>query len=271
MPYVRETVTAGSVVEVREYYTARYNQKGGSRASHREETADAQKIVNHRNAERKLRGLLRTNFATDDWFLTMRFITGYKISHEECHEAAKVFIKLMRKEYKRHGLELRYIYVIEHKEKTCHLHMIVPSTTQIPWSVVTGLWLKATAKAKSVDFRPLWQGDFATRLASYLLKEYEPESKHAPKKGDPHPPKGACKFYCSRNLKKPEVVKEVMKRTKIPKEPFVKKGYILMPDTLYSGICAFTGLEYRSYAMIRGEAPPERGKGATKSKKKRRI
>lgn len=272
MPYIRETVTAGAVVEVREYYTARYNQKGGSRASHREETADAQKIVNHRNAERRLRGLMRENFNTDDWFLTMRFIVGYRISHEECHEAAKVFIKLMRKEYKRHGLELRYIYVIEHKARTCHLHMILPSAKEIAPSLVRALWERATAKAKSVDFRYLWQGDFATKLASYLLKEYEPSGEHAPRECDPHPPKGACKFYCSRNLKKPEVIKEVMKRTKIPKEPFVKKGYILMPDTIYSGICAFTGLEYRSYAMIRGDAPPERGKGASqKSKKKRRI
>lgn len=268
MPYMRETITAGNVVEVREYYTARYNQKGGSRASHREETAEAQKIVNHRNAERKLRAMLRTNFTTDDWFLTFRFGKGYYISHEEAQKAAKKFIRLLRREYKKHGLELKYIYVIEHKSRTCHLHFALPAVRQIAPSLVRELWVKAHEKALSVDFRPMWKGDFATRLASYLLKEYDPQGEHAPKEGDPHPPKGASKFYCSRNLRQPEIVKEIMKRTKIPKEPFIKKGYILLPDTFYSGVCAFTGLEYRSYAMIRGDSSP---KGKKKAKKKRKA
>ena len=268
MPYMRETITAGSVVEVREYYTARYNQKGGSRASHREETAEAQKIVNHRNAERKLRSLLRTNFTTDDWFLTLRFKKGYHITHEEAQKAAKTFIRLIRREYKQHRLELRYIHVIEHKSRTCHLHFALPAVRQIAPSRVRELWGKANEKALSVDFRPMWSGDFATRLASYLLKEYDPQGEHAPKEGDPCAPKGASKFYCSRNLRQPEIVKEVMKRVKIPKEPFVKKGYILLPDTLYSGVCAFTGLEYRSYAMIRGDSPPPKEK--MKAKKPRR-
>lgn len=268
MPYIRETITAGPVIEIREYYTARYNQKGGSRASHREETAEAQVLVNYRNAERKLRGLLRMNFTTDDWFLTFRFGKGYYISHEEAQKAAKKFIRLIRREYKKHGLELKYIYVIEHKSRTCHLHLALPAVRQIAPSIVRELWTKAHEKALSVDFRPMWKGDFATRLASYMLKEYDPQGEHAPKEGDPCAPKGASKFYCSRNLRQPEIVKEIMKRTKIPKEPFIKKGYILLPDTYYSGVCSFTGLEYRSYAMIRGDSPPPKGKKKAKKKRK---
>lgn len=270
MPYIRETITAGSVVEVREYYTARYNQTGGSRSSHREETAEAQKIVNHRNAERKLRSLLRTNFATDDWFLTLRYERGYYITHEECHENAKTLVKLLRKDFKQYGRELRYIYAIEHKARTCHLHIILPNVKEIAPSRIRELWKKVSGKALSVDFRYLWQGDFATRLASYLLKEYDPQGDHAPKEGDPKAPKGASKFYCSRNLRQPEIVKEIMKRTKIPKEPFIKKGYLLLPDTLHTGVCAFTGLEYRSYAMIRGDSPPTKGTPTTPKKKSRR-
>lgn len=272
MPYIRETITAGNVVEVREYYTARYNQKGGSRASHREETADAQKIVNHRNAERKFRCLLRMNFETDDLFLTLRYEKGYAISHEECHENAKAFVKLLRKDFKKYGQELRYIYVIEHKARTCHLHIILPAVQDIAPSRIRELWAKVSTKAKSVHFRYLWQGDFATRLASYLLKEYDPQGEHYPKEEDPQAPKGASKFYCSRNLRQPEVVKEIMKRTKIPKEPFIKKGYLLLPDTLYTGVCAFTGLGYRSYAMIRGDSPPpkENKKAKKMSRQKRK-
>lgn len=260
MPYMRETITAGNVIEVREYYTTRYNQKGGSRASRREETAKAQMIVNHRNTERKLRALLRMNFATDDWFLTLRFQKGYYITHEEGRKAAKTFIRLLRREYKKHGLELHYIYAIEHKSRTCHLHFVLPSVQQIAPSRVRELWKEANEKALSVYFRPMWSGDFASGMAYYLLKEYDPKGEHCPKEGDPHPPKGSSKFYCSRNLRQPEIVKEIMKRTKIPKEPFIKKGYVLLPDTLYNGVCAFTGLEYRSYAMIRGDSPPEKPK-----------
>ncbi|MGM9647130.1 MAG: hypothetical protein ACI3YH_03240 [Eubacteriales bacterium] len=271
MPYMRETITAGNVIELREYYTPRYNQKGGSRASHREETAEAQKIVNHRNAERKLRALLRMNFTTDDWFLTLRFQKGYCITHEEGRKAAKTFIRLLRREYQKNGLELRYIYAIEHKSRTCHLHFALPAVGQIAPSRVRQLWEVSHEKALSVYFRPMWSGDFATGMANYLLKEYDPKGEHCPKEGDPHPPKGASKFYCSRNLRQPEIVKEIMKRTKIPKEPFIKKGYVLLADTYYSGVCAFTGLEYRSYAMIRGDTPPNRKPSKPSKPKKKPL
>ena len=268
MPYIRETITAGTVVERREYYTARYNQKGGSRASHREETADAQLIVNHRDAERKLRGLLRMNFQTDDLFLTLRYERGYSISHEECQKNAKAFVKLLRNDFKKCGLELKYIYAIEHKARTCHLHIVVPAVQTIAPSRIRELWKKVSKKALSVYFRYLWQGDFATRLAWYLLKEFDPKGDHAPKEGDPRAPKGANKFYCSRNLRKPEIVKEIMKRTKMPKDPSVLKGYVLLPDTMHTGVCAFTGLEYRSYAMIRGGSPPSKLDKKKKPKRK---
>lgn len=245
MPYVRETITAGNVKEVREYYTTRYNQKGGSRAPHRDETPAAQEKVNHRNAERRLRGLINTNFRTDDWFIAFRYRQGCRVSPEECRNDAKKLVRELRKVYKKAGAELKYIYVIEHLKRACHIHMILPAVSAIPASVIRKIWLSITEKAKSAYFDPTWSGDFASGLAHYLLKEFDPTHD------DYRKPEGGSRFYCSRNLVKPEIVKEIMKRTKIPKQPYIKKGYVLIPQSYHEGVCAFTGYEYRTYTMIR--------------------
>lgn len=241
MPYVRETMTAGSTIEVREYYTARYGQKRQNRAKHEKPTPLAMEVINHRNSERKLRGLIRPNFAKNDWFLTLRFKQGYKIDEATVLEHMRRFLRKMKTIYAKHGKVFKYIYVIELLTRTAHVHILLP---YIEADLITECWLELSEKTLSVYFAPVKKGDQAPRIASYMLKEYDPRKPRHRK------PSGA-KIHTSRNIEKPVIRKEIMKRTKIQKAPFVKKGYILKPETYYEGVDAFSGYEYRSYTVIR--------------------
>lgn len=277
MPHVRELMIAGPVIEVREYHSTRYGKKGQTRAKHEKPTPMAMQVINHRNAERKLRGLLFANFATNDWFVTLTYKQGSRVDEATVRKDVQRMLRKLKKHYTAAGMEMKYIYVIEMLTRSAHVHMVLNYFNP---AVIRKCWLEATGRKDEREphfgdivnivydepvgahFEPLWAGDFATRLASYLLKEFDPKREMADDEGESdnkndesdnqkrRKPTGA-KFHASRNLVKPEIRKEVMKRTKIPKKPYIKKGYVLLANTYHVGVCAFTGYEYRTYTIIR--------------------
>lgn len=275
MAYLREIMIAGPVMEVREYNAPRYGQTGKPRAKHEKPTPLAAQVVNQRNSERKLRGFLYCNFKPNDWLVTLTYKQGSQMDEETVRKDITKMLRKLKKLYIAEGMELKYIYVIELLTKSAHIHLVV---NYINPTIIRKCWLETVDRAVGAHFEPLWGGDFATRLASYLLKEFDPKrdidenSESDNENGESEnkkrrKPTGA-KFHASRNLVKPEIRKEVMKRTKIPKKPYIKKGYMLLPDTYHEGVCAFSGYEYRSYSMIRGEALPQTEKPKLPKKKK---
>lgn len=291
MPYLREIMIAGPVIEVREYQSPRYGQKGQKRSMHVKPSPIPVQVINHRNSERKLRGLLYCNFKTNDWLVTLTYKQGTRVDEATARKDVQKMLRKLKRHYMAAGMELKYIYVIELLARSAHIHMVI---NYIDPSIVRKCWMEAIGWEDvpeyntgniiydypgGTHFEPLWAGDFATRLASYLLKEFDPKRELVNEEGDSDNKKGnsdnkkrrkptGAKFHSSRNLAKPEIRKEIMKRTKIPKNPYIKKGYILLPNTYHEGVCAFTGYEYRSYSMIRGEAPPQNEMPKSRQKKK---
>lgn len=277
MPYLREIMIAGPVIEVREYPSTRYGKKGQTRAKHEKPTPLSMQVINHRNAERKLRGLLFGNFATNDWLVTLTYKQGSRVNEATVRKDVQRMLRKLKKHYLAAGIEMKYIYVIEMLARSAHVHMVINYFNP---AVIRKCWLEATGRTDEREcpiggiinivydepvgahFEPLWEGDFATRLAAYLLKEFDPKREMADendkttnKKDESdnkkcRKPTGA-KFHASRNLVKPEIRKEVMKRAKIPKKPYIKKGYVLLANTYHVGVCAFTGYEYRTYTLLR--------------------
>lgn len=259
MPYLREIMIAGPVIEVREYQSPRYGQKGAHRAKHVKPSPIPVQVINHRNSERKLRGLLFCNFAPNDWLVTLTYKQGSRVDEATARKDVTKMLRKLKKHYLIAGVELKYIYVIELLTQSVHIHMVLNYFNP---SVIRKCWLEMVERAAGAHFEPLWEGDFATRLASYLLKEFDPKRELINEDGDSNnqneksehkkrrKPTGT-KFHSSRNLVKPEIRKEVMKRTKIPKKPYIKKGYILLADSYHESVCAFTGYEYRTYTLLR--------------------
>lgn len=111
MPYVERVTRAGKTIEVERYFTSRYKKPGIKRGDKVKPTKEEQKKVNTRAAERKLRLLLNANFGYGDYHLELDYIRKKgqpDRSREQMRKDMDIFLRELRKECKKAGIELKY-------------------------------------------------------------------------------------------------------------------------------------------------------------------
>ena len=237
--YIKETVTAGRVTEVRKYFTTRIHTKGAKRKRRSKPTPEAVRQINHRNTIRRLRWDLNANFQGGDIFATLTFRVKDRPEREEMDKLAKRFLRRLRNAYKRQGVELKYILVVEYKQAVIHYHLIC---NYIDTRIIEKAWPHGRVLFKHLDDT----GQYG-KLAEYLLKEkvtdYDkyrrPEEKHKKK------------YWSSQNLKKPTIVKEVIQAKKWKEPPKAIKGYKLEDEKTQIGFHDYTGWPFMFYSMVR--------------------
>ncbi len=230
--YIR-TVRAGRYVAQVQYTRA---LPGDSPAARRAKTAvatQAQHFLNVKNATEKLERLLYANFdSKDSYFCTFTFSDPkLPLTLKDVKKAFVAYIAKLRKEWKRTGRELKYIYTIEGEpnEKCSPAAPVSGSTWETePWKV-TDRWEKLDSpgqeraespvrfhihcflRLQKSDYdtvRSLWDlghvhinkmkvNEITTfsRLASYVTKEYRTGEKSV----------GARSYVPSLNLAQPEI------------------------------------------------------------------
>ena len=232
MPYVKETIIAGDVIEVRKYYSARYGKRI-FRGANVGITSDAQEKVNARNAERKLRGLINANFCAGDWHV--QFTYKDAPDKDQAREDLRKAIRELRKIYRENGQELKYITVTEYETKRIHHHLILP---KLPIGTIKQAWRHGMVRAT-----PLYSGDDYANLSAYLIKE----TRRTYSKEDALYKK---RYNASRNLKKPTVIKEIVDAQTWREFPKPKKGYTIITDSVE--VCTdIMGRPMQFYRMIR--------------------
>lgn len=116
MPYVERVTKAGNTIEIERYFTSRYKKKGISRGDKVKPTKEEQEKVNTRQAERKLRILINANYGYGDYHLVLDYIRRKgepDRTPEQMRQDIDVFLRECRKEYRKAGLEFKYIHVME--------------------------------------------------------------------------------------------------------------------------------------------------------------
>lgn len=249
MPYVKRTTVAGKTVEVEYYYTSAYNKKGATRREKTKATREAQKKVNTKQAERKLRLLLNANYGYGDYHVVLDYIREKgkpDRTREEMKKDIAVFLRELRKEYKKQGKELKYVHVMEIGEKGArHHHLVI---NKIDTEIVQKAWYKAYEGHNRVKIFPLDDSGQYKDLAAYFIKYTD---KHR-KKED-----GALmgkRWNASRNLVRPEPQYEyVTQRSWFRCEPKAKKGYYIDKGTVEKGINSpeYYGYGWFRYTMVR--------------------
>ncbi len=231
MPYIMRTVKAGNTKEITKYYSARYGRKH-RRLENRAETEEKQKRVNENNAEDKLRWLINSNFKKDDLFILLTY-AGDAPEPEEAARALAAFLRKLRKEYRKRGKELKYIAVTEYEAKRIHHHVIA---NDIDYKIISSLWTAGQAR-----FETTYSDDFY-KLAHYLVKETNRtyKDKQASSK----------RWNASKNLKKPEIEKEIVKADSWRKVPQDKDGYKVQVDSIVNSF-DYYGYPYQKYTMIK--------------------
>ena len=245
--------------------------KNRIRPSPKNPTAENQGKLNDRNAAKKLAMKICGNFIPhEDLFVTLTHPPG--VNEINAKKAIKKFLRLMRGRCRKGNekKELKYILVTE-KQGYWHHHLILEDT---PLDTIRELWKKATegmrrGEENRVSISTLDPFDNFNSLAGYLVCPEKPsrrenpsaeesENAKAPRK------KGAQRYSCSKNLEKPTVTPQVIKRVS-KSEPRPPKGYRILSwnkwcdnygDMHAEYTCAWVGAGKPKKARRRGWPAP---------------
>ena len=249
MPYVERVTKAGNTIEIERYFTSRYKKKGISRGDKVKPTKEEQEKVNTRQAERKLRILINANYGYGDYHLVLDYIRRKGESDrtpEQMRQDIDVFLRECRKEYRKAGLEFKYIHVMEIGKKGArHHHLVV---NKIDTEILQRCWYKAYEGHNRVKVFPLDDSGNYAELASYLIKY---TGTH--KKGTDGALQGK-RWNCSKNLVRPEPEYRIISdREYFKKEPKAIKGYYVDKNSVSMGVHSpeYYGYGYLRYTLVK--------------------
>lgn len=249
MPYVERVTKAGNTIEIERYFTSRYKKKGISRGDKVKPTKEEQEKVNTRQAERKLRILINANYGYGDYHLVLDYIRRKGEpgrTPEQMRQDIDVFLRECRKEYRKAGLEFKYIHVMEIGKKGArHHHLVV---NKIDTEILQRCWYKAYEGHNRVKVFPLDDSGNYAELASYLIKY---TGTH--KKGTDGALQGK-RWNCSKNLVRPEPEYRIISdREYFKKEPKAIKGYYVDKNSVSMGVHSpeYYGYGYLRYTLVK--------------------
>ncbi|MBE5922631.1 MAG: hypothetical protein E7269_07760 [Lachnospiraceae bacterium] len=236
MAYRKNTWRFPNAVEVVEYHTARYGAPGQRRIKRQNPTPEQMERQNQRNRERKARHKLRQHFVKNDYFSTLTYRREARppdMLTAKKHWAA--FIKRVRREYKKHGAEVKWLHNIEVGTKYgWHIHIII---NRIP---DTDIILRNAWEHGKVVSQLLYEKGEFRELAAYITKTPKTDSRLR-----------ETSYSTSRNLPIPEPEVKTYTRWKTWKEIKIPKGYYLDKESVHEGNNQVTGHPYRCYTLIK--------------------
>ena len=250
MGTVRKIYRFEKFIEIEEYHDGRYGAPGKKREEKKKPTPEQMEKVNQMNREKKTRWRLREYFKENDYFTTLTYRKEERPPDmERAKEDFKKFIRKMRDWYFKKGHETFWIRNIEHGTKGAwHIHLVINriEDTDI-------LLSKAWPHGKVISQLMYEKGGFAD-LAAYMTKtEKAGETEEPEKKGKKI---REASYSASKNMPLPKPTKKKLIRW--PKEPYVKKGWILEKGTCHEGINPVTGYQYRHYTLMKPTNPHRR-------------
>ena len=238
MSYMLEICVAGKTIEVCKYHTYRNHIKGEKRAKREKPTKEAQRKVNLRKAEKDLRRLMNENFKDGDLLLRLDF-SKRPAGSVEMQEYVSEAMGGMKKKAKKAGIDMKYIYVKEVGPRGGrHIHAVV---SKVDTETIRKCWPYG-----GIHIDPLNSGGQYRKIAAYFMKyaarTEETEGKLIGKR-----------WYPSRGLRRPKIIKRVISAKKFREQVKKVDGYYLEKETVVGGISEFTGYAYFSYTLLKIE------------------
>ena len=237
-------------------FCGNFGRKGEKRAPKTKPTEEAVKIQNHKRKSTEVRRLLKINFNENDYWITVKYASGYQ---PEIHQIKKDFaflLRKLRKIYREHGAELKYIIRLEISSRGIpHAHMVVNDIAGCKVDAeIKKIWSKIIGNA-GIYFTHLYEKGGFKQLADYITKEPKEGEQRQLSLFDIQTRKCFVKYSRSRNLKKPEVdIREYTRRTVekyITESIKVSEGYYLDKDSVVYGINPYTGKTYLHYTEVK--------------------
>lgn len=256
-------------------FKGKHGAKGEKRAKKKKLTKEEMKRQNQTNRVIRTRRIIKANFTVGDLWCCLKYPKGYRIAIEEVKKDLKKFLKMLRKNYKDKGQQLKFVYRMEiGAHGGIHIHILVNRI----WHVQTDMILlkawekvlelrKISAKRRKglLDYKSIYDSGGYQGLAEYIVKQPEEDSEEYKQLSlfAPVQQKQLLSISSSRNLIRPEPqvkeIKHFTMRTIIENGPKPKKGYYIDKDSIVSGINPYTGMSYLKYTEVRIRGKRERG------------
>lgn len=248
-------------------YKGKYGAKGEKRAKKKKLTKEQMKRQNQTNREIRIRRIIKANFSPGDLWCCLKYPKGYRIDIEEVKKDLKKFLKMLRKNYKDKGTQLKFIYRMEIGARGgIHIHILVNrvwhTQTDIillkAWEKVLELRkIRGKRAAGLLDYKSIYDSGGYKELAEYIVKQPEEDSEEYKQLSlfAPVQQKQLLSVSSSRNLIRPEPqvkeIKHFTMRNILENGPVPKKGYYIDRDSIVSGINPYTGMSYLKYTEVR--------------------
>lgn len=236
----RETIVAGESIFTRIYGTSDRKYQKGKRKKNMKPTPESVKEVNRRRAERELQIKINHNFKPGDLHIVLTY-SGKEPSKKEAKKELRNFKDRLRRYFKKHNQEFKWIVVTEYEHKRIHHHMII---SRIDTAELNHIWKNGYVRPAHLDST----GDYR-KLASYLIKETDKTFRN-------HDAVSRQRFSCSRNIVMPDVKVEEVSAKALVREPKPIKGYTIDEDSIYKGVNPITNVPYMEYVMISNQPEP---------------
>lgn len=244
----RKTIRAGRLVHDCAYTMLYPSDAPRVRREKRKCTSAARQRMNLKRAAQKLELSLAANFGPRDLVLSLDYGDAH-LPETRKAAAAKLrkFLRQLRGHRRRHGGELKYIYVTEglHGDKRLHHHLVI-NGTDADLEVLRSLWVYG-----GVDLCRLSLRDGYYALAEYLTKE--PRGGERSRNGE------RC-WTSSLNLRKPETESTLIPDSLTLTVP--PGAVVLDSDSVRNEFGEFVYLKY-----LLPEPPRRRAKGSVKPPK----
>lgn len=212
MPRYLKRIWAGDVYEEKIYFSPRERGMSCERAARENLSTEKMEEYNCLEAKRRCARMVNTNFKEGDLFLTLTF--RERVDIKTALRLFRNFIDRLKRLRKRKGYaELKYLYVVERKNKREHVHLLINKMD------LTMKELKEVWGLGRVMVSILEPGGDYTGLAYYITKEnYKEYGK---------------RWSGSRNLEKPKVKVTLVSEEKKTKRLRVPKNYKVIEEVQY--------------------------------------
>lgn len=233
-----------SLIEVERIYPGNGGGKGKKREKRQKPTEEQIRKQNQLNREKHLRRILLANFEENDLWVLLTYKKGFRTDIGSAKKDFKKFIRMLRREWRKRGYELRWVVRTEIGRKgAAHHHLLV---NRIPDGdiIIKDCWKKIEGVGFP-SFKHIYEDGGFEALAAYITKPPEDEGMER-------------NYSRSRNLiiPEPEITRALKREMKEPPVPL--PGYYIDEDSVVMGTNPVTGCEYQYFTMYKLKQPDKR-------------
>lgn len=233
---IKETCIAGAVLD-RTIKLTYGCVKGKTRKKKENPTPKQVQDNNDRIAIKKLARVINANFGPGDYHVVLTDAKG--MSEEEALKERKLFLRRMRREYKKAGSEMKAVWATEMDPRSHH-HLIM---SNVDIQLIVRQWPHGR-----VNVLPLDDARDYTKLAEYLIKQTN-EAFRDPSRATRQ------RYGRTRNLEDPVVVRQEARASDFNTSKIRPvKGYHLDSDSVEEYMNPITGIPTLTYRMIADDA-----------------